>query len=104
MPIQPGSPARRGRRLGWRTGRGGSGLFLLSLGLGFISIWIVASLLRLPENHPWPFIPGLILTGIGAVTVAGSRYADVARVGWPILLIAIGVLVVLRAVNRHSGV
>ena len=55
-------------------GRGGSGLFLLSLGLGFISIWLVASLLRLPENHPWPFIPGLILTSIGALSVAGTGY------------------------------
>ena len=85
------------------AGRGSSGLFLLSLGLGFISIWVVGSLLRMPENHPWPFIPGLILASLGAVAFAGTRYADAARIGWPVILIVLGLVVVVRAAGRRSG-
>jgi hypothetical protein len=82
-------------------GRVGGGLFLVSLGLGFIGIVILGALFRLRENHPWPLVPGGILCTIGLITLAGTRYGDVARYAWPIVLIGLGVLFVLRGVLRR---
>jgi hypothetical protein len=82
-------------------GRVGGGLFLVSLGLGFIAIVILGALFRLRENHPWPLIPGGILCTIGLVTLAGTRYGDVARYAWPAVLIALGLLFVLRGFLRR---
>jgi hypothetical protein len=82
-------------------GRVGGGLFLVSLGLGFIGIVILGALFRLQENHPWPLIPGGILCTIGLITLAGTRYGDVARYAWPVVLIGLGVLFVLRGVLRR---
>jgi len=39
----------------WVTGIQG-GIFLLALGAGFASIWLIGSLFRLRENHWWPLI------------------------------------------------
>jgi hypothetical protein len=82
-------------------GRVGGGLFLVSLGLGFIGIVVLGALFRLRENHPWPLVPGGILCTIGLITLAGTRYGDVARYAWPIVLIGLGVLFVLRGVLRR---
>ena len=82
-------------------GRVGGGLFLVSLGLGFIGIVVLGALFRLRENHPWPLIPGGILCTIGLITLAGTRYAEVARYAWPVVLIGLGVLFVLRGVLRR---
>src|SRR6266508_4020609 len=84
-------------------GRVGGGLFLVSLGLGFVGIFLLAALFRLRENHPWPLIPGGILCTIGLITLAGTRYGDVARFAWPAVLIALGLLFVLRGqIGRAS--
>ena len=82
-------------------GRVGGGLFLVSLGLGFIGIVVLGALFRLRENHPWPLVPGGILCAIGLITLAGTRYGDVARYAWPVVLIGLGVLFVLRGVLRR---
>ena len=82
-------------------GRIGGGLFLVSLGLGFIGIVVLGALFRLRENHPWPLVPGGILCTIGLITLAGTRYGDVARYAWPIVLIGLGMLFVLRGVMRR---
>jgi len=71
-------------------------LFLVALGLGFVSIWVLGSLFRLPENHWWPLIPGGILLAVGALTFAGpepQRLLDY----WPLLLVGAGVLVLAQA-------
>jgi hypothetical protein len=82
-------------------GRVGGGLFLISLGFGFVGIFILAALFRLRENHPWPLIPGGILCTIGLITLGGTRYDEVARVAWPAVLIALGLLFVLRGLLRR---
>ena len=82
-------------------GRVGGGLFLVSLGLGFIGIVVLGALFRLRENHPWPLVPGGILCTIGLITLAGTRYGDAARYAWPVVLIGLGVLFVLRGVVRR---
>ncbi len=82
-------------------GRVGGGLFLLSLGLGFVSIFVLGALFRLRENHPWPLIPGGILCTIGLITLAGTRYDEAARFAWPAVLIVLGLLFVVRGLIRR---
>lgn len=78
---------------------GAGGLFLVSLGAGFALIWVLGSLLRLPENHWWPLVPGAIVATIGLVDLAGEQgqLREALRIGWPLLLIAIGAIVIVRA-------
>ena len=82
-------------------GRVGGGLFLVSLGIGFIGIYVVGALFRLRENHPWPLVPGGILATLGAITLAGTRYGDVSRYAWPVALIALGAAFLLRGLLRR---
>jgi hypothetical protein len=77
--------------------------FLLSLGLGFLAIWAVSYLLRLPERHWWPLIPGLILGTIGAAVYLGGAALDLLSL-WPLILVAIGIVLVARALlGTRSG-
>jgi hypothetical protein len=71
-------------------------LFLVSLGLGFIAIWVIGLVFRLSEHHWWPLIPGSILTTIGALVYAGSGTADLLNY-WPVVLVVIGVIVLAQA-------
>lgn len=73
---------------------------VLSLAAGFVALWVVGSLLRLPHNHWWPLIPGGILALVGAVELAEADVEGVIR-WWPLILIAAGVLIVGRAVVRQ---
>lgn len=75
------------------------GVFLLALGTGFVAIWLIGALFRLREPHWWPLIPGGILITIGLVDLAdeGGRLAELLEVGWPLLLVAVGILVIIRA-------
>lgn len=84
-------------------GAEGGALFMLAIGSGFIAIWVIGLVFHVPENHPWPLIPGLIMGGIGAASLAGTRYAEVGRLGWPIALIALGAALLLRAMVRRPG-
>jgi hypothetical protein len=76
---------------------------MLSLGFGFIAIWVIGLVFHVPENHPWPLIPGIILGGIGAASLAGTRYAEIGRYGWPIALIALGAILLVRGWVRRLG-
>jgi hypothetical protein len=77
-------------------------VLMLSIAAGFLAIWVVASLLRLPGNHWWPFIPGGILAFIGAIQLADADVGGVLR-WWPLLLIGIGALIVAGAMRRSRG-
>ena len=67
--------------------------FLLSLGSGFLAIWLLSYLLRLSERHPWPLVPGLILTSIGAALAVGGSAMDLLSL-WPVALIVVGLVLV----------
>ena len=84
-------------------GAEGGALFMLAIGSGFLAIWIIGLIFHVTENHPWPLVPGLILGGIGAASLAGTRYAEIGRLGWPIALIALGAALLLRAMVRRPG-
>lgn len=82
------------------TGEVGGALFMLSLGGGFLAIWVIGGLFRLSEHHGWPLVPGLILGSIGAATAAGERgrpAADAIATGWPLVLVLIGLWLVGQA-------
>lgn len=75
-------------------------LFLVSLGLGFVSIWLLGMIFRVRENHWWPLIPGGILIVIGAVSFAGpelQQYLDY----WPIILVIFGAVLIGQALMRR---
>ena len=74
------------------------GVVVAGLGLGFLSIWVLGSLFRLPENHPWPLVPGTILLTIGAsLWLQTATSVDVEL--WPLALIAFGLIVIASAVH-----
>ena len=84
------------------TGELAGAAVLLSLGAGFLAIWVISYLLRLEGRHWWPVVPGLILGSIGAALVIGGKATDLLSY-WPVILIVIGVLVVGYALLRPGA-
>lgn len=78
------------------------GVMLLALAGGFLGIWVLGSLYRLPQNHWWPLIPGGILTLIGLVQLSRADVEGAVRL-WPVILIVIGALVLGRALGRQRS-
>lgn len=79
---------------------------LFGLGLGFVGVWLVGTLLRIPETKVWPLIPGAILVVIGFAVLAGPEAAEALGWLWPLALIGAGVVVIAAAVlgrGRGSG-
>jgi hypothetical protein len=79
----------------------GGGVVLVGLGAGFLSIYLIDLVLRRTSALWWPIIPGGILTTIG-VLVEMDRVDILAdlRWGWPLILIAIGAIVLITQVRR----
>jgi hypothetical protein len=72
----------------------------LGLGLGFLAIYVIAKLYQ-RESHWWPLIPGVVLIIIGV-----PRTALIFRFlyeNWPLILVAIGLLVLIGAFRRPSS-
>jgi hypothetical protein len=84
------------------TGVEAGAVVVLSLGLGFVAIYAISLLLGLPEAHWWPLIPGGIILFVGVVIMSGPVIGDAMR-WWPVALIAVGLLVVARALLRHPS-
>ena len=83
------------------SGEAESGVMMLALAGGFLGIWVIGSIYRLPQNHWWPLIPGGILTIIGLVQISGTDVAETLRL-WPILLIILGAFVLAKAITRRD--
>jgi hypothetical protein len=83
------------------SGAEAGGVLVTSIGLGFIAIYAISLLLGLPEAHWWPLIPGGIMAFMGAMLLSGGLADDVLR-WWPLVLVAIGVLVIGRAIVSRS--
>jgi hypothetical protein len=86
---------------GWLPAAPAGGLVLLSMAAGFLSIWVIGSALRLPENHWWPFIPGTVLGIVGLAVLGGDAFVELLR-WWPLALIVIGVAIVATALLRRD--
>jgi len=88
------------------AGQLGGGLFLIAMGAGFLLIWVLAMVFRLPERHPWPVVPGLVLGTIGAALAAGERgqgVADVIATGWPVILVLAGLVLMVGSFRRRPA-
>lgn len=72
------------------------GTVVLGLGLGFLSIWVIGSLLSVAESHWWPLIPGGILVVVGGALLIGGQAVDLLDY-WGVAIIALGLLVLARA-------
>jgi len=84
------------------TGVAESGVMMLSLAGGFLGIWVLGSVYRLPQNHWWPLIPGGILTLIGLVQLTRAEVEGALSL-WPVILIIVGALVLGRTITRHNN-
>lgn len=73
------------------------GIIVLGLGLGFIAIWVIGALVHVAEHHPWPLVPGGILSVIGVSLLVGGQAIELMRF-WPVAVIAIGLILLWRAV------
>ena len=79
-------------------------VLMLSMAAGFVGIWVVATLLRLPGNHWWPFLPGGILALVAMIQLANADVDGVLR-WWPLVLVAVGALILGNAMlgsRRHT--
>jgi hypothetical protein len=86
--------------LTFATDEGGGGAVVLGLGLGFVSIWAIGMLVHLAQHHWWPLIPGGILTTVGTALLIGGGAVDLLDY-WGIALVAIGLVIVLRAFTQR---
>jgi hypothetical protein len=68
----------------------------LCIAAGFLSIWVVGTLLRLPGTHWWPFIPGGVLALVGASQLSEADVDGVLR-WWPLVIVVVGLLIIVRA-------
>lgn len=67
----------------------------VGLGLGFLAIYVIA-LVYEGRSHWWPIVPGgvLLITGLSS----GNRvFEDLFAVGWPLILIFIGLAILIGA-------
>jgi hypothetical protein len=71
-------------------------MIMLSIAGGFLAIWLIGTLMRLPESHWWPFIPGGILAFIGVIQLSD---AGILR-WWPLVLVALGALIIANTLRR----
>jgi hypothetical protein len=81
----------------WTTGEGQGGAVVLGLGLGFLSILALQLYSDNGHNRWWPVIPGGILTTVGAALLIGGQAVQLLD-WWGIALVAIGLLVLWRAI------
>lgn len=78
---------------------GGAGV-LVSVGGGFLLVWLFGVMFGIPSVRSWPLIPGLALIALGAVTYAagfGEEMLDISARGWPALLLVVGGYLLLAA-------
>lgn len=71
------------------------GVGSIGLGLGFLTIYVVAKVYE-GRTHWWPLIPGGILV-LSGLTSSSNLVAEMMEVGWPLLLILFGLLLLFGA-------
>lgn len=78
---------------------GGAGV-LVSVGGGFLLVWLFGLMFGIPAVRSWPLVPGLALIALGTVTYAagfGEEMLDISSRGWPALLVVVGGYMLLAA-------
>lgn len=82
------------------TGELAAAAVLLSIGGGFLFIWLVTYMMRMPEHHFWPLIPGAIMATIGGALAIGGIAVNVLSY-WPVVLIGLGIVLIVVAYSRR---
>jgi len=72
----------------------------IGLGAGFVAIFVI-SLLYEKRAHWWPLIPGSILL-LSAFALGEDLMRFLFSGGWPLVLVAIGVLIVLGSFRKRG--
>jgi hypothetical protein len=75
---------------------GTGGAVVLGLGAGFLGIWAIGTLVHTAQHHWWPLIPGGILAAVGTALLIGGGAIE-ALDYWGVILVAIGLIVIVRA-------
>lgn len=78
---------------------GGAGV-LVSVGGGFLLVWLFGAMFGIPAVRSWPLVPGLGSMALGALIYAaglGEEILDIAARGWPVLLVVVGGYLLLAA-------
>jgi len=71
---------------------------IIGLGLGFVAIFAIDSLRGLHRAHWWPLIPATAFILIGLdVAIGNPNFLERAASFWPLLVVAVGLLLVLRS-------
>ena len=76
-----------------------AGIFLITFGAGWALITLLSALFT-AKTQWWPLIPGGIIAAVGVALFAGDaglRLLEFVGDFWPLVLIAVGLIVVLRA-------
>jgi hypothetical protein len=88
--------------LGLFPGVDTGGVIVTGLGLGFLAIWALSSLTNVEGHHPWPLVPGTILTTVGVALVLGGVFEDLILL-WPLILVVLGVIILARSGSAPRG-
>ena len=79
------------------------GVVVIGLGVGFLLLYAIDLLVRQGAALWWPIIPGGILTAIGVLIEADQvQILNQLEWAWPLVLIAIGVIVLFLQVRRRE--
>jgi hypothetical protein len=70
------------------------------LGLGFLAIYVIDRLYR-GRSHWWPLVPGVILM-LGGVRLFYGGVARLLRDWSPLLVVALGIVLIVRSMRRRS--
>jgi len=70
----------------------------LGIGLGFLAVFLIDKLHH-GKTHWWPLIPGGIMT-ISALSQGALGMGNIFKLGWPVLLILLG----LWIIGRSTGI
>ncbi len=73
----------------------------LGLGVGFLAIYALDALRRRSRSSWWPLVPGAALVIVGLLQNT-SRWDSLGGLGWPLLLIVIGLVVIGGALARRA--
>jgi len=72
------------------------GAIVLGLGLGFLSIWVIGTIVHVIRHHWWPIVPGGILAVVGVALLIGGQAVSLLDY-WGVVIVAIGLIVLWRA-------
>ena len=93
-----------GLGLGLMLGDGGfyCNAVALGLGAGFLAIYALDALRRRRRSSWWPLVPGIVLVAVGLLQHT-SGWDALGGLGWPLLLIVVGLIIVGGALSRREA-